>query len=73
MKPDSKREDVGKEKNTALPSVLQGMDRRKEPLILFQIWTFYSCSEVMVAQWIDTFLQVSESVSCSDIWSSPSP
>jgi len=37
MKPDSKREDVGKEKNTALPSVLQRKERRKEPLILFQI------------------------------------
>jgi hypothetical protein len=37
MKPDLKREDVGKEKNRALPSVLQEMERRKEPLIPFQI------------------------------------
>jgi hypothetical protein len=37
MKPDSKREDLEKEKNTTLPSVLQGMERRKEYLILFQI------------------------------------
>jgi len=37
MKPDSKREDVGKEKNTTFPSVLHGMERRREHLILFQI------------------------------------
>jgi hypothetical protein len=37
MKPNSKRENVGKEKNATLSSVLQGMERRKGHLILFQI------------------------------------
>jgi len=71
IKLDLKREYVGKEKNTIMPSVLQREERNLWFCFKFEI--FYSCSEVMVTKWKATFLPVSESVSCNYIWSSPSP